>query len=350
LKKHVKMKRLIFIVLTCLTLQVSAQRNSVWYGPYNSLADAYNKIPVTARTGLTIGIRLNGIVYDFTYTNNQFTRLQNPPQTNFGTSVGPVGRQGIQGIQGEKGDKGDTGLQGLPGVDGVTGQTGATGSKGDRGIRGIQGVKGDTGEPGPQGPAGEVGVQGPKGDKGDTGLQGLKGDKGDTGATGPAGPTGPTGLTGLTGPTGATGARGLQGIQGPTGPQGATGPTGATGATGLQGLQGIPGPTGATGQTGPQGPSGVTNIAIASGSVNATSVILGGATANFQVTFDKPFTANDYKTTYTVVAGLNLLSSMQISIINPTLTGCTVSVKNTGTLSIGVGTLIITVTAVKPIP
>ena len=69
---------------------------------------------------------------------------------------------------------------------------------------------------------------------------GAKGDKGDTGAVGETGETGATGevgaigATGLTGATGAVGATGLTGATGATGSQGFTGATGATGS--LSGL------------------------------------------------------------------------------------------------------------------
>lgn len=122
------------------------------------------------------------------------------------------------GISGPTGPSGVTGVQGITGVQGATG-AGGGGATGVQGVTGVQGIQGQTGVQGSTG----AGVQGA------TGVQGIQGQTGIQGTTG-AGVQGITGVQGQTGIQGTTGA----GVQGQTGVQGTQGTTGVQGQTGLQ--------------------------------------------------------------------------------------------------------------------
>ena len=115
------------------------------------------------------------------------------------------------------------------------------------GITGATGITGPTGGSGPTGVAGGTGAQGPVGNTGPNGSTGPNGISGSTGIPGSGGPTGPQGITGPTGAIGVTGATGSQGI---TGIQGITGATGVQGITGQNGATGQTGATGSQGATG----------------------------------------------------------------------------------------------------
>jgi hypothetical protein len=122
-----------------------------------------------------------------------------------------------------------------------------------------------------------------------------------------------SGTVGNTGPTGATGATGPQGNTGATGPQGNTGATGATGPQGNTGATGSQGPQGNTGATGSQGPQGNTG---ATGPVGDYVISIRGLTG---------------------AVGITNGSGIGLSVSGNTLT-----VSNTGVLSIDSGTGAIT--------
>ena len=115
-------------------------------------------------------------------------------------------------------------------------------------------------------------------------------------------------------------------VLGGPGPQGPQGEKGDTGATGPQGIQGVKGDTGLQGLKGIQGDRGLQGIQGIQGFTGATGTVSGLSTRRIDFLSGAYSLCNGLGTSASVVSGVSVGFSGNLSVSKTTLQGCSMSV------------------------
>lgn len=115
-------------------------------------------------------------------------------------------------------------------------------------------------------------------------------------------------------------------VLGGPGPQGPQGEKGDTGATGPQGIQGVKGDTGPQGLKGVQGERGIQGIQGFTGPTGATGTVSGLSTRRIDFLSGPYSLCNGLGTSASVVSGVSVGFSGNLSVSKTTLQGCSMSV------------------------
>lgn len=266
----------------------------------------------------------------------------------------------IQGERGETGQRGETGASGADGIGtkgdvGARGERGSDGSsiKGDAGERGIQGFSGTNGQAasiaigsvttraaGSQASVVNAGTSQaavlnfaiPRGDSGTNGINGTSA----TVALGTVS-TGAAGSSATVTNTGTSSAAVLNFAipRGETGQAGVNATTTATATTTTDGLMSAADKVKLNGLT-----QGVTLIR--TGSVTVSAILLGGASADYTVTFTGglTFPTTAYVAMPTKSSASLSLGNLDVSIKTKNLASVVIAVKNNGLATLATGTVI----------